>query len=123
MGDWVSAHLLNAAARAFVPIRAAMTGRGTGSLDHEASLLAIDNLSLHVSCVKQAEDGSGLIVRLFNPTAAPQPLTITCGRPVKSAVQCRMDESEVGELTVEGNQVKHVLEPKKIRTIKIGMKR
>lgn len=120
-GDWAAARLLNAAATAFVPIRAAMTGRGTGSLQHEASLVAIDNLSLHASCVKHAEDGSGLIVRLFNPTTAPQPVAITCGRPVKSAVRCRMDESEIGELAVEGDRVKDVVEAKKIRTIKIRM--
>ena len=81
-GDWRAARLLTEAAKAYVPVRAAMTGRGKGPLPAEMSLMTLDNEALHVTCVKQAEDGDGMIVRLFNPLEEPQPATLTFCRPI-----------------------------------------
>jgi len=113
--------LLNAAAERAVPVRSAMTGRGKGALKLEMSLLAVDNPDVHVSCVKHAEDGSGLIVRLFNPTDEEQSATIRLGRPVSDAVLCRTDEQELQPIAACGNTVTFNLEPRKIGTLKIRM--
>ncbi|MCY3020723.1 MAG: hypothetical protein NTW87_17030, partial [Planctomycetota bacterium] len=49
--QWHMAGLLAAAAQRYVPVRAAMTGRGKGTLPQEASLLALRNPNLHLTCV------------------------------------------------------------------------
>jgi len=118
-GDWKSAGLLARAAEADVPVRAAMTGRGQGRLAHEVSLLAVSSPNLHVTCVKQAEDGRGLIVRAFNPLAEPQEATFTFGQRITEARLCRMDETDLSSLPASGYVLRHRFGPKKIRTFRI----
>lgn len=120
-GDWRKAGLLAAAAKRYAPVRAAMTGRGRGHLPHEASLFALRDPNLHVTCVKQAEDGGGLIVRFFSPLPEKQAAELSFGRPVASAELCRMDESVVEALPVKGNVVRLVAGPKKIRTLRVRL--
>ncbi len=119
-GTWEDAGLLTEAALGYVPVRAAMTGRGQGHLPGEMSLLTLDNTVLHVTAVKRAEDGEGLIVRLFNPTAEQQAATLAFGRPVASAARCRMDESEIEPTTpAGGDRLEVALAPKKIATWRV----
>jgi len=101
-------------------VRLFQKGR-TANCQTWASLLLVDNPSLHVTCVKQAEDGSGMIVRLFNPLASDQPLTVTLARPITQAVLCRADETEVEKLQTTGNVLRCTVGPKKIRTLKFIM--
>jgi alpha-mannosidase len=118
-GDWKRAALLSKAACFYAPVRAAMTGRGKGDLPEEAGLFAIDNLNIHVTAVKQAEDGSGLIVRFFNADCSQQKVTLTFGKDIPRAALCKMDESEVEDMRVAGTVVDCVVAPKKIRTVKV----
>jgi mannosylglycerate hydrolase len=117
-GDWRKAGLLSAAARRYAPPRAAMTGRGKGALPHEASLLAVSGAEVHVTCVKRAEDGRGLLVRLFNPLAEKQTAALAFGRKIVRAELCTMDERAVAPLPVRGDRVRLELGPKKIATVR-----
>ena len=121
-GDWAAAGLLAAAAELYTPVRAVMTGRGKGELPHEASLFAIDTPTLHVTAVKQAEDGQGLIIRLFNPLPDAQSATLAFTRPLAAAEECRLDESALAPLPVQGNTLPITVGPKKIRTFRVQVK-
>jgi alpha-mannosidase len=68
--------------------------------------------------VKRAEDGRGLLVRLFNPLAEKQTAALAFGRKVARAELCRMDESGVTPLPVRGDRVRLELGPKKIATVR-----
>ncbi len=118
-GDWRSNLLLRQADEAAHPVRAIMTGRGKGSLPGEHSLFCIANPAVHVSAVKQAEDGSGLIVRIFNPTTEAQDVPVTFGKAVAAAERCGMDESLLEPLPVDGDHVKLTIAPKKIFTLRV----
>jgi hypothetical protein len=118
-GPWQKAGLPNRAADYAVPVRAAMTGRGKGSLPLEAGLFALDNDALHVTAVKAAEDGRGLVVRLYNGTDAPQPATLRFGSPVTAAMAVRMDETPLGALEVAGGAVAFEAGPRRIVTLRV----
>jgi alpha-mannosidase len=60
------------------------------------------------SCLKQAEAGSGLVLRVFNPNARPE--TLTLSRPAR---RIRLDEEEDADGGLE-------LEPDEIATFLIG---
>ena len=96
-----------------------MTSRGHGNLPLEASLFALDNTILHVSAVKQAEDGEGLIIRLFNPCETVQQARLAFHGEIRSATRCRMDESALHPLESAGAQLPLSLEPKKIVTVRV----
>lgn len=118
-GDWAQAGLLAKAATYYTPVRVVMTGRGKGTLPLETGLFAIDSANLHVTAVKQAEDGSGLIIRLFNPLADAQTATLTFANPIATATQCRMDESEITPLSATGAALPITVPTKKINTYKL----
>jgi hypothetical protein len=62
-GIWQAAERFNHA------VRVAQIGPSAGGkLPLQHSFLEIENADLHVSAVKQSEDGKGWVVRLFNPT-------------------------------------------------------
>ena len=109
------------AAASATPVRAAMTGRGQGTLPHEASLFTVDNNVVQVTCVKQAEDGNGLIVRLCNPSTETQNAVLAFGRPVTRATQCRMDETGAEAIEAKANRIAVSLAPKKIVTLRIKL--
>ena len=104
-----TALLPNKAAEIFAPVMCAVCGRGKGDLPHEASLLCIDNPNVHVTAVKRADDGRGIILRYYNPTEETQAVPI---RAEGKQYRCRMDESVTGEY-------QGVAEPKKIVTVRI----
>lgn len=106
--------LANKAANLFVPVRCAVSGRGKGSLPHETSLIALDNTALHVTAVKKAEDGDGLIVRLFNPTEAAQSLNFIFGFPHRDLFRCKMNEEIIEKISPAC-----IVPAKKILTVKV----
>ncbi len=120
-GDWQTAGLLNLAAIRYTPVRAAMTGRGQGTLPHETGLFMLDNTTLHVACVKGAEDGDGLVIRLFNPTDVAQPAMLAFGVSLANAERVCMDESVIEPLSMQGSTVPFTAGPKKIVTLRVRM--
>ena len=82
--------LPNRAAELFTPIKCAVCGRGKGDMPHENSVLSIDNKNVHVTAVKHADDGNGIIVRYYNPTDEPQSVTISTKG---NLYLCKLDET------------------------------
>lgn len=123
-GDWQQAQLLKHAAEYASPVRVAATGRGQGGLPREAGFFTLRNAVLHVSAVKQAEDGSGLIIRVFNPSDSVQEAEFAFGLSIAEAFRCRMDEGVLTgiQLAADGGSFPAAVEPKKIATFKVVVK-
>ena len=101
--------LPNRAAEIFAPVKCAVCGRGKGDLPLEDSLMSIDNQNVHVTAIKRAEDGDGIIVRFYNATEEVQTVNIEARG---EQYLCRMDESVIGSYD-------NRIEPKKIVTVRI----
>lgn len=121
-GDWQAAGLLQRAAEYATPVRGATAGRGQGALPTEASFFTLEGSALHVTAVKQAEDGSGMIIRLFNPSEAGQEAVFRFGLELAAAERCRMDEASVETLAIDGRCFTAGIGPKKIATFKVVTK-
>jgi alpha-mannosidase len=65
-GDWASADAHVAAVQHVRPMRARWNRQGLGHLDFEGALVRVDSPAFPVTCIKRAEDGDGIIVRLYN---------------------------------------------------------
>ena len=74
---------------------------------------------MQVTCVKQAEDGKGLIVRLCNSSDETQEVAIVFGQPITKATQCHMDESKAEPMDVKNNRMAVSMSAKKIVTLRI----
>jgi len=118
-GDWTAAGLPTVAASYDTPVRAVMTGRGKGALPLEAGLFTLDTTALHVTAVKQAEDGDGLIVRLVNLQSTTQSATLTFTHALASADECRNDETPITALSPQGARLPISMGAKKIRSFRL----
>ena len=105
--------LPNVAAEYFTDAPCIVSGRGKGTLPHTYSLFDIDNRNVHITAIKAAEDGSGTVIRLYNPTDKVQ--NVTLNTVSDSLYSLKMDETVIEKV---GKDI--TVEPKKIVTIKIG---
>lgn len=120
-GDWKEAGMLATAAEYYAPVHSVVSGRGKGKLPLQGSLFSIDNRNIHVTCVKRAEAGKGMIIRFFNPQEESAQCNINFGRCPSEAYFCRMDEAILGEVKIMGNTLPCKIEPKKIITIRVNL--
>lgn len=118
-GDWDTAGSLHQARRWATPPRCVQAGRGHGALPWTAGLFAVDTPGVLITAVKAAEDGKGTIVRLFNPSNESRPVRLRWHKPPATARLVRMDESDLGPATLDGNILALTAGPKKIVTLRI----
>ena len=121
-GDWKAAGAINAAAAGYAPARAAQIGRGKGALPLEGGLLSLRSAVVHVSAVKPAEDGAGIVVRLFNPTDKAQPVSIKLHPGLRKARRCGMDETPGKPVAIAAGVLKDRIPPRKIVSYRLEAK-
>jgi alpha-mannosidase len=67
-GGWASAGAHVAAVQHLRPMRARWNRHGLGHIDFEGALVHVTSPAFAVSAIKRAEDGDGIIVRVYNTT-------------------------------------------------------
>ena len=65
-GDWASAEAHVQAVQHLRPMRARWNRHGLGHIAAEGSLVRVSSTAFQVSAIKRAEDGDGVIVRVYN---------------------------------------------------------
>ncbi len=118
-GTWDEAGSLLQARRWATPVRCAQAGKGHGTLPWAGSLFTVSRNDVVVTAVKPAEDGRGIIVRLFNPSLETRAARIDWHQPPKSAWLARMDETETEALKTDARSIPVQLAPKKIVTVRV----
>jgi len=92
-------------------------GREGGSA--RLSLLSVDVPNVIIETVKGAEDGRGLIVRLYENERCRGPVTLRVGFPLAAAHRCNLLEENQAPLPVAGNAVPLVVRPYQIITLRL----
>jgi len=100
-GDWRS-HTAAAAYALNDPLRA-LHGRGKGPRD--GHWFAVDADNIVIETVKRAEDGNGVILRLYEYQRERAPVTLQTGFEVEAAYITNLLEEDQTALTVEGSTV------------------
>ena len=103
--------LPNKAAEIFANVKCAVCGRGKGNLPLENSILSIDNKNVHVTAIKRAQDGNGIIVRLYNASESEQIITVETD---KDLFKCKMTEDMEHKI-----EKTHTIGVKKIETLRV----
>jgi alpha-mannosidase len=83
------------------------------------SLLAVEPRDVLVSALLPAEEGSGMVLRLLNPTDAARAARVTLGFPVVRALAVRLDETPGADppLTLRGPTLELQLPPHALRSV------
>jgi len=115
-GGWEQAY--REAHRFAVPMRARWNRQGSGLLPSQASLLEVTSRAFVVSALKRAEDGSGVVVRLFNILSRPARGRMRLTEPHARASMVNMNEQPLGEAPVRDGWVELRARPNQILNIK-----
>jgi alpha-mannosidase len=92
-GDWAEARLYDEALTFNAPPKPLQISAGKGgTLPPQASLLSIEPANLILSALKQAEEGDGVILRVYNPTRETLRGRITLAKPVTAAHVVNLNE-------------------------------
>ncbi|MDO7908175.1 alpha-mannosidase [Paenibacillus sp. JX-17] len=84
-GDWRSAHTLRHAAELNHGIQFVEALRAPGSLPHTGSLIQLDSQHVVLDTVKPAEDGGGIVLRLYESAGGRETVAIHWPFPIESA--------------------------------------
>ena len=120
-GTWEEAGLLEAA-QAFraPPIGVQLDSEEKGSLPSELGFLSLRPEGLVLSAFKVAEDGRGIVVRVYNPTSRTISGQISFWRPPLEAEWTRLDESPLEKINLSsGAIIPLVVKSGEIKTIKL----
>jgi hypothetical protein len=109
-----------AARNAELGLRAVAAG-DTPLVPPERSLLAVTPRQIVMTALKPAEDGTGIILRLLNPTDDAVTASVTLGFPVSEITPVRLDETSHGApLAAEPSRFSLVVPPHALRSVRLG---
>ncbi len=83
------------------------------------SLAAVDQPNLVIETIKRAEDGEGLIIRLYETQRKRGPFALTAGFPIAKAWRTNILEENQESLPVKKNRVEGFIKPYQIYTIRV----
>lgn len=123
-GTWLEASAQQAAQAFNHPLGGVASSVQKGILPSSSSLLEIQPAALALSTIKPAEDGRGIIVRLWNPAdyAIPDATLKFYRSPVRVTLENLAEENVLSELALGGeqrNQVSFGLAAKRIATLRV----
>jgi alpha-mannosidase len=95
--------------------------RVTGGVGGEVSrsLVNVDKQNTIIETVKQAEDGNGMIVRLFENERCRGPVRLQVDFPITDAYCCNLLEENEEQLDINQNEVQLDLKPYQIVTLRL----
>ena len=118
-GDWRSATIPQAYdLNNPVILRAAHPGVDTEPAAAK-SLLSTDSENVIIETVKQAEDGQGMIVRLYESHRRRGPVKLTTSFPLAAAYRCNLLEENQELLEIEDNSLRLDIRPYQIVTLRL----
>ncbi len=125
-GDWRGGEVVRRAYELNAPLRVLTTNNHNGakaSFQRPAQYSFLSTPTEHVviETVKVADDGDGLMVRLYEAHNERGPVKLVFGQPVASAVEVDLLERETGAVNVEGNQVSFTIRPFEVMTLRVRL--
>jgi len=122
-GDHVAGGVMRAGYELNVPLRVLADRPGGGKLAPSVSWFRINAPEIVIETVKQAEDGKGLIVRLYESAGASTRAELACGFALAEAAEANLIEEEPKPLDVSGGGLRLEFRPFEIRTLRLKPRR
>jgi alpha-mannosidase len=90
--------------------------------NHPLSMVSVSAPNVIIETVKQAEDGNGIIVRLYESQRKRGPVQVRFGRALESAWMTNLLEENESALSVEQESIPLNLRPYQIVTLRVKFK-
>jgi alpha-mannosidase len=83
------------------------------------SLVAIDRPNIIIETIKRAENGNGIIVRMYEYQRQRGSFTLATAFPLAAAWKANLLEEDQESIPVEGNQLQYSIKPYQILTLRL----
>lgn len=118
-GTWQTGGTVQAAFQLNLPLKATNVTANEGSLPESYSFISCDNDDIVIDAVKQAQDGNGVIVRVYESRRVRGKRTLTLNIPFTKAMECNLMEENEGEIPVNGNTITFDIKPFEVKTFRL----
>jgi alpha-mannosidase len=119
-GDWTEAGVVDEAFALNSPLVSAIAG---GTPPRTFSFVTSEALELAMGSLKMAEDGNGVILRLYEPNGARGRSLLRFARRVESVERTNLLEETEGEVEVRDGSVHLQVRPFEVITLRVGLER
>jgi alpha-mannosidase len=114
-GSWIDAETVRRAWELNVPVRS----RPLDSVDSPQGFLCMEGLPAVIEALKPAEDGRGLILRVYEPHGARGEVVIRLGIAVSEIFECSHIEEDGAQVEVDSRSFRFQIKPFQIRTFRL----
>jgi alpha-mannosidase len=118
-GNHISGGVIQAGYELNMPLRVIPVNQQSGTLPASQSFLELDVDSVIIETVKPAEDGKGIIVRMYETHGTNVKTILRSGTEVNNASRTNLMEEHISDILAESNFVNLVFEPFEIVTIRL----
>ncbi len=118
-GSWKEANTVNMAYSLNCPLYCRMIDAHEGSLPAEMSYISVNSPNVIIEVVKQAEDGNGTIVRMYECHNRRTTVSARTFKDIKSIWECDLMENSLNEIPHEKNSFGFEIKPYEIKTFRI----
>ncbi len=118
-GDWRTGGTVREAYELNVPLEAA-AGAGNGQAKGFSFAASLSDHAV-LDTVKGAEDGNGLILRVYESQGARGEAAVRFGREIESAMECNLMEVDEAAARAEGDTLKFYIKPYEIKTFRVHL--
>jgi mannosylglycerate hydrolase len=120
-GDWNEGGVLEAAYRFKTDVKAIQGVSREGDLPCVNGFFTIDPADkIVLAALKRAEDGNGIVMRVWNASERIEKAVITTTLPIRSVKILRLDETVVSDAAIEKGRIAFEAGPHKIITLLLG---
>ena len=120
-GSWKTAGIIQKAYAFNNPMEALVKEESGGPLVPGQAFAAVDSSNVILEVIKPADDGNGIIVRLYEAFNRDCVVRLKLASQVRAAFRCNMLEQDQAELAVDGDTVPLHVKPYEIQTIRLLM--
>ena len=118
-GTWQEAGTVRAALSLNQPVLSVRASAHKGVRPASDAFVSFDFPSLVIDALKPAQDGDGLILRVYESEARRGNAGITVHLPVTRVTECNLMEEDETELPVENGRFSFAVKPFEVRTFRL----
>ncbi|WP_195987495.1 alpha-mannosidase [Clostridium sp. D53t1_180928_C8] len=121
-GDYKDAGTVKMAYNLNVPLYSKVEEAHEGSLESKSSLVKVDKDNVIIEVIKKAEDSDELVIRMYECHNMRTNVILEMISEIESVKECNLMETDLSELSKDGNKVSFEMKPFEILTLKVKLK-
>ena len=118
-GTWQTGRTVEEAFKLNFALKGIPVTAKKGNLPESYSYISCDNDDIVIDAVKQAQDGNGIIVRVYQSRRVRGERTLTINLPFAKAYECNLMEVDEKEIDFKDNKITFNITPFEVKTFRI----